>query len=235
MGNSAVMKIQKALLEKGFFPGIIDGIWGRRTIAAVKAFQSSQGLVADGIVGPRTCARLFGETAPLAPGIMLPWMAEAESLMGTKEVAGPRGSNPKILDWADNLDIHYPGDDIPWCGLFVGHCVASALPAEVLPANPLGARQWGAFGEPTQPRRGAIMVFWRESRTSGKGHVGFYTGETANAYRILGGNQSNQVSQALISKERFLKARWPVSAASLGGGEAIVFVDQEEALEEQLA
>jgi uncharacterized protein (TIGR02594 family) len=234
MGNSTVMKIQKALLEKGFLPGIIDGIWGRRTIAAVKAFQSANGLVADGIVGVRTSRKLFGDEAALPPGAVLPWMAEAENLMGTREVAGT-GSNRVILDWADNLDLHYPGDDVPWCGLFVGHCVASSLPEEVLPPNPLGARQWGAFGEPTQPRRGAVLVFWRESKNSGKGHVGFYTAESATAYRILGGNQSNQVSLAWIGKDRFLKARWPVSAASLGGGEAIVLVNREQELEEQLA
>lgn len=235
MSNSTVKKIQKALFEQGFLPGIIDGIWGRRTIAAVKAYQAHNGLVADGIVGARTAKKLFGDVMQLPAGAVLPWMVEAEGLMGTKEVAGARGNNPVILDWADNLDIHYPGDDVPWCGLFVGHCLAATLPEEVLPPNPLGARQWGAFGEPTQPRLGAVMVFWRESKNSGKGHVGFYTGETASAFRILGGNQSNQVSMAWIAKDRFLKARWPLSATSLGGGEAVILVNREQEIEEQLA
>lgn len=38
--------------------------------------------------------------------------------MGTKEAQGSR-NNAAILDWAKDLDIHYPGDDVPWCGLFV--------------------------------------------------------------------------------------------------------------------
>jgi uncharacterized protein (TIGR02594 family) len=228
------MRIQQALLEKGFLPGVIDGIWGRRTIAAVKAFQASAGLVADGIVGARTSKKLFGGEERVNGGPMLPWIVEAESLLGTKELGGD-ANNPVIMDWSDDLDLHYAGDDVPWCGLFVAHCIAASLPDEVLPVNPLGARNWGRFGDPTTPRRGAIMVFWRGSRNGGKGHVGFYSGESESAYRILGGNQSDQVSAAWIGRDRFLEARWPVSAGSLGGGEAVVRLKQTEALERSLA
>lgn len=55
------------------------------------------------------------------------------------------------------------------------------------------------------------MVFWRLSLQSGKGHVGFYAGEDKDAYRILGGNQSDSVSLAWIGKDRFLTARWPAT------------------------
>jgi uncharacterized protein (TIGR02594 family) len=234
MANSTVMRIQQALLEKGFLPGVVDGIWGRHTIEAVKAFQASSGLLADGIVGPLTSRELFGGEERMNGGPMLPWMAEAEHLLGTKEVKGG-GDNPIIMDWSDDLDLHYPGDDVPWCGLFVAHCIASSLPEEVLPGNPLGARQWGAFGAPTGARRGAVMVFWRNGKNSGKGHVGFYTGESDTAYRILGGNQSDQVSFAWLAKDRFLGARWPASAASLGGGEGVIRIAQTEKVEHALA
>ena len=234
MGNPTVKRIQQALLEKGFLPGVVDGIWGRHTIAAVLAFQASSGLLADGIVGPLTSRKLFGGEERLNGGPMLPWMAAAEDLMGTKEVKG-NGDNPVIMDWSKNLEVHYAGDDVPWCGLFVAHCIASSLPEEVIPGNPLGARQWSAFGEPTAARRGAIMVFWRRSKGSGLGHVGFYTGESDTAYRILGGNQSDRVSLAWLGKDRFLEARWPAHAASLGGGEGVVRVVQTEQVEHALA
>lgn len=224
MSDSNVVRIQQALITHGFLPGVIDGVWGRRTIAAVRAFQTSKGISPDGIVGPITSAALFGNGDIYAGAPVLPWMVEAEHLKGTKEVLGV-GSNQTILNWAADLDIQYSGDDIPWCGLFVAHCIAATLTAEILPTNPLGARQWSTFGDPTTPRLGAVMVFWRESKTSGKGHVGFYTGESANAYRILGGNQSNQVSLVWVGKDRLLKARWPRSALSLGGGPAIVTTD----------
>lgn len=68
------------------------------------------------------------------------------------------------------------------------------------------------------------MVFWRESKSSGKGHVGFYAGEDETAFLLLGGNQSNKVSYAWVGKDRFLQARWPTTAATLGGGTGIVKV-----------
>jgi hypothetical protein len=46
--------IQTALEALGFDPGEVDGIDGPNTRAAVRAFQSSAGLVADGIVGRMT-------------------------------------------------------------------------------------------------------------------------------------------------------------------------------------
>jgi uncharacterized protein (TIGR02594 family) len=216
MGTKSVKEIQQALKDKGFDPGPIDGVWGRKTIAAVKEFQSQKGLTPDGIVGPKTKAALLGGATgvALAAGLILPWFEEAKHLMGTKEVLGSK-SNPDILDWAEDLDIKYPGDDVPWCGLFVAHCVGSTLPEEALPGNPLGAREWERFGDSTQPRVGAVMVFWRKSQQSGLGHVGFYVGEDDDAYQILGGNQSDSVSLAWVGKNRFLSAHWPKSAAKL--------------------
>lgn len=52
--------LQSRLTELGFSPGAIDGIFGPATEAAVMAFQKSNGLLADGIVGPRTSKELFG-------------------------------------------------------------------------------------------------------------------------------------------------------------------------------
>lgn len=216
MGSEAVKRIQQALAGKGFDPGAVDGIWGRKTIAAVKQFQTQQGLDVDGVVGPRTTQALFagGGAAPPTAGPMLPWFEEARNLAGTKEVLGPR-NNPVVMDWATSLDINYAGDEVPWCGLFVAHCVGSTLQQEVLPGNPLGARQWEKFGDASTPRLGAVMVFWRESLASGKGHVGFYVGEDASAYQILGGNQSDKVCLMWLAKDRLRGARWPKTADSL--------------------
>ena len=229
MASNAVKQIQQALKNKGFDPGAIDGIWGRKTIAAVKQFQQQQGLEADGIVGPKTSAALFSNSTSTfsATNPLLPWFEEARHLMGTKEVLGDK-NNLVIMDWAKDLDIHYAGDDVPWCGLFVAHCVGTTLQQEVLPGNPLGARQWEKFGTATTPRLGAIMVFWRESLASGKGHVGFYAGEDDEAYQILGGNQSDKVCLMWLSKDRFRCARWPGTAASLHTN--VVLKDRDEGL-----
>lgn len=217
-----IREIQEALARVGLDPGPIDGIWGRKTVAAVKLFQGREGLAVDGIVGPETAAHLQGAGVPAPaarPGtpalpLPLPWMEEAARLVRTREFLGA-ASNPVILDWASLLDLPYQGDDIPWCGLFVGHCVSSTLPEQVLPNGLLRARSWGRFGSRVTPREGAVMVFTRGGEQSGNGHVGFHAGEQGNAYRILGGNQDNKVCYILIHKDRLLEARWPDTAMSL--------------------
>lgn len=212
-----VRAVQEALIAHGFDPGEPDGILGRLTRGAIQRFQRANGLEPDGIVGRHTSPLLFAsaEQPPppeRAPVIATPWYLEAERLKGTQEIPGRR-SNPVILDWADGLGLDYGNDDIPWCGLFVAHCIASSLPDEPLPGNVLLARAWGRFGRPISPRLGALLVFWRGQRSGWSGHVGFYAGEDATAYHVLGGNQSNAVNVARISKQRLLEARWPSTAA----------------------
>jgi putative chitinase len=58
MSGPDVARLQRALLERGFNPGRIDGDFGGGTEAAVVAFQRGEGLLADGIAGPRTQAAL---------------------------------------------------------------------------------------------------------------------------------------------------------------------------------
>ncbi len=53
-----VKQIQTRLKTLGFYTGTVDGVSGRYTIAAIKLFQKSKGLLQDGIVGPVTLAAL---------------------------------------------------------------------------------------------------------------------------------------------------------------------------------
>jgi hypothetical protein len=57
--NSSVKVTQERLNAKGFACGFPDGIFGRKTLSAVKKFQRSRNLVADGIVGSKTWAELI--------------------------------------------------------------------------------------------------------------------------------------------------------------------------------
>lgn len=52
-GNE-VRNIQKKLKELGYYNGGVDGIYGSRTQSAVKSFQKSVGITADGIAGKTT-------------------------------------------------------------------------------------------------------------------------------------------------------------------------------------
>lgn len=131
---------------------------------------------------------------------------------GVAEVVG-RGSNRTIIGWRDELNqagvriTGYSDDDIPWCGLFAAIVAYRRLrrPWEVV-ASPLWARNWARYGvKSPAPGLGDILVF---SRGSG-GHVGFYIGEDATCFHVLGGNQSNRVCIARVARSRLLACRRP--------------------------
>ncbi len=58
--GSDVTRLQRQLRAAGFSPGGVDGIFGSRTAAAVRAYQRARHLSVDGIVGPDTSQKLFG-------------------------------------------------------------------------------------------------------------------------------------------------------------------------------
>lgn len=57
-----VRRVQQALVDR-FWGLAVDGLYGRRTSAAVAGFQSEHGLAVDGVVGPVTWGAL------VAPGL----------------------------------------------------------------------------------------------------------------------------------------------------------------------
>jgi peptidoglycan hydrolase-like protein with peptidoglycan-binding domain len=67
LGSDRVRLVQRRLRALGDAPGPIDGRFGPLTDAAVRRAQRARGLVADGIVGPRT-AQALRARVPLAPG-----------------------------------------------------------------------------------------------------------------------------------------------------------------------
>ncbi len=56
---SEIRYLQELLIYRNFSPGRVDGDFGQKTEAAVKAFQSNRGLLDDGLVGKLTWEALL--------------------------------------------------------------------------------------------------------------------------------------------------------------------------------
>ena len=135
-----------------------------------------------------------------------PWLEIAMAEIGTKEIKGKK-DNPRVMeylrasgqDWARH-------DEVPWCAAFTGWCLEQSGATST---NSLMARSYSRYGVPLEkPVPGCIVVLKRGNPPSG--HVGFYLGKTGTGrIKILGGNQSNQVSITTFPKRRVIAYRWP--------------------------
>ena len=63
--GSAVSALQTMLNRLGFDSGKVDGIYGTKTMAAVRSFQEANGLTVDGIAGEQTLTTLAIRAATL--------------------------------------------------------------------------------------------------------------------------------------------------------------------------
>jgi peptidoglycan hydrolase-like protein with peptidoglycan-binding domain len=63
ISKDRVRQVQTALKSRGFDPGPIDGVMGPKTMAAVRDFQSGQGLTSSGIIDEPTMNALQSKAA----------------------------------------------------------------------------------------------------------------------------------------------------------------------------
>ncbi len=56
--GALVKTVQTKLKNWGYYTGTVDGVYGPKTVAAVKYFQKKNGLTQDGIVGAKTAAAM---------------------------------------------------------------------------------------------------------------------------------------------------------------------------------
>jgi uncharacterized protein (TIGR02594 family) len=127
----------------------------------------------------------------------------ALSQYGVKEIVG-KEDNPEVLKYFKNLgfDSSVLKDETAWCAAFANWVLReSGLPF----SGKLNARSFLEVGEKVvEPSLGDLVIFWRESPDSWKGHVAFYINDDDNYIYVLGGNQSNQVCIKPYAKRRLL-------------------------------
>ena len=225
--GASVFDLQRRLAALGYPPGPIDGIFGPRTEAAVRAFQRDSGLVPDGIVGPRTrralararsgagadpAARPVRRDRGAPPGEP-PWMAIARREICTREARAGQPPNARIVEYHQVTSLRATSDRTPWCAAFVSWVLEQAGIRSTRSARAKSYLDWGHALD--APRVGAIAVFHRGSgapTARGPGHVGFLVEERENSVLLLGGNQGNHVNIRSYSRSRLMAYRWPATS-----------------------
>lgn len=170
-------------------------------------------------LGPKT-AEVYYEALGFERDVdeATPWMtfAKAELAARVKEFPGDP-DNPRIVEYHRTTTLNASdasNDETSWCSSFVNWCM---MKADIRRTKNAVARSWLNWGrEIDEPVYGCVVVYWRISKTSSNGHVGFYTGETDTHILNLGGNQSDAVSIAKYAKDRVLSYRMPRDEDRLG-------------------
>lgn len=135
-------------------------------------------------------------------------IAYREYEMQVANLDGP-GTNPRIALYYRRLDgaaIGHDDDEVAWCSYFVNFCFSEVGQKGSGRAN---ARSWLTWGRPVHgaPRRGDVVVLWRQSPDSWKGHVGFFVGYDGDQWLLLGGNQGEAVSIKAFDPAKVLGVR----------------------------
>jgi peptidoglycan L-alanyl-D-glutamate endopeptidase CwlK len=109
MSGPNVQTLQASLRAAGFAPGAEDGNFGPATEAALLAFQQSQGLLPDGVVGARTAAALRLPGAPADQPAMPPFTVDIVSKMFPATPLPPIARNlPLVLAALEAAGLTWP-------------------------------------------------------------------------------------------------------------------------------
>ncbi|WP_164919584.1 peptidoglycan-binding domain-containing protein [Hansschlegelia zhihuaiae] len=96
--DDLVAQVQTALAERELYDGVVDGVMGSATSAAVRAFEQAQGMTVTGEASEKTLAALMTAPvrpagAPAKPAAKAP--AQAQSAQTTGSTAAP--ANAKMI------------------------------------------------------------------------------------------------------------------------------------------
>ena len=131
---------------------------------------------------------------------------KARKQIGLRELKD--GHNSEIVQFFADVGHSWVKDDeTAWCAAFVGSMLKRAGFDHT---GKLNARSYLDWGEPValeDAREGDVVVFWRGSKGSWKGHVGFFVKQDGSDIIVLGGNQSNEVNEQSYPAARLLGVR----------------------------
>lgn len=93
--GSQVRTLQTKLKNWGYYTGAVDGIYGSKTVTAVRYFQRVNGLGVDGVVGPKT-AKALGMSLSSSSGGSNPSYASSDLNLLARVVYGEARGEPYL-------------------------------------------------------------------------------------------------------------------------------------------
>jgi uncharacterized protein (TIGR02594 family) len=145
-----------------------------------------------------------------------PWFQAALREIGFHET----GSNQGIDRYIAMAHCGANGD--PWCAIFANAMLESSGITGTRSPSSQSFRSDPGYVQLSAPALGCIVVYWRISKSSGQGHVGFYRGEDSTRIWTLGGNENDMVQIEALPKDSatfgLIGYFWPKSVALPTGG-----------------
>lgn len=136
--------------------------------------------------------------------------------IGTAEWPGSR-HNPVIQGFfaAAGADQN-TADEVPWCAAYVGAVLAELGLPNTGRLNARSYLDWGVPVELADAKPGDVVIFSRGDPSGWQGHVAFLVRFDGDKILCRGGNQSNEVNDALYAVSRLLGIRRAVGADLTG-------------------
>jgi uncharacterized protein (TIGR02594 family) len=125
---------------------------------------------------------------------------------GTKEILGST-NNPEIVAMFHEIGYDSVKDDeVSWCSAAMNYF---AMKTGYERSGQLDARSWLKMPIMVlKPELGDVVILWRDTPDSWKGHVGLYIASDVKDVYILGGNQGNgSINISAYPRDRVLGYR----------------------------
>jgi uncharacterized protein (TIGR02594 family) len=178
------------------------------------------GVLADTLQRAQAGAVAAHLPSQAAPPVALPAAVKPPVPPAPLPATGPFADYPNWFQWAlHEIGAHEEGDNRgaavqryidlshcgalgdPWCAIFTNAALESSGPGGTRSPSSQSFRTHPNFTELPGPAKGCIVVYWRGSKASGQGHVGFYRGENATSIWTLGGNENDMVQIEALPKD----------------------------------
>ena len=222
MAGDSVKTLQSQLAERGFLkPGEVDGVFGGKTLAAVKAYQAKNGLEVDGLVGQQTLGALESKSwsAPAGPA---PAVAQNTGFERTRRATGEVPvSQPPALGAPASLDAAAVQAAVRTAALQGSSAVSRpSLPAVQTPAAqapaaqaPVAPSASGLDALPPQRRAELQLVLSGQAGSSSKAALSallsspaFGALDGAAQAQVLGGVQVGALRSSLAGISKLIES-----------------------------